>query len=87
MAGRLPPGIHGVPAGERVLELAEAEGISETDAVRCLVDTCDPLMLDHGGGIDCCRHRIQAMIDQGVRRTVLLRLVLLDPTTGLPGRP
>lgn len=79
-------GIDGEPAGERVVELAEAEGISETDAdaVRCLVDTCDPLMLDDEGGIYGGRHRIQAMIDQGVRRTVLLRLVLLDPTTGLP---
>ncbi|MDT4995487.1 MAG: hypothetical protein QOH97_5379 [Actinoplanes sp.] len=79
-------GIDGEPAGERVMELAKAEGISKTDsdAVRCLVDTCDPLMLDDDGDIYAGRHRIQAMIDQGVRRTVLLRLVLLDPTTGLP---
>ena len=41
-------------------------------------------MLDDEGGIYGGRRRIQAMIDQGVRRTVLLRLVLLDPGTGLP---
>ena len=79
-------GIDGESASERVVELAEAEGISEkdADAVGCLVDTCDPLMLDDEGGIYGGRHRIQAMINQGVRRTVLLRLVLLDPTTGQP---
>ena len=79
-------GVDGEPAADRVMELAEAEGISETDAdaLRCLVDTCDPLMLDDEGGIYGGRHRIQAMIDQGVRRTVLLRLVLLDPTTRQP---
>jgi hypothetical protein len=79
-------GVTGEAAGEWVQELAKAEGISQTDAdaVGCLVDTCDPLMLDDEGGIYGGRHRIQAMIDQGVRRTVLLRLVLLDPATGLP---
>jgi hypothetical protein len=70
---------------ERVRELAEAEGTSKTDAnaICCLVDTSDPLMLDDDGGIYSGRHRIQAMIDQGVRPTVLPRLVLLDPATGM----
>jgi hypothetical protein len=70
----------------RVTELAEAEGLSERDieAIHCLVSTTDRLMLDDEGGIYGGRHRIQAMIDQGVRRTILLRLTLLDPVTGLP---
>jgi hypothetical protein len=77
-------GIEGEPAADRVMELAAAEGISkkDSDAIRCLVDTSDPLMLDDEGNIYGGRHRIQAMIDQGVRRTILLRLVLLDPVTG-----
>jgi hypothetical protein len=57
---------------------------SRLKAIHCLVNTTDPLMLDDEGGIYGGRHRIQAMIDQGVRRTILLRLTLLDPVTGLP---
>jgi hypothetical protein len=57
---------------------------SRLKAIHCLVSTTDPLMLDDKGGIYGGRHRIQAMIDQGVRRTILLRLTLLDPVTGLP---
>jgi rifampicin monooxygenase len=79
-------GITGEPAGGRVVELAQAEGLDRADvaAVECLVDTLDPISLDDDGGIYEGRHRIQAMIDQGVHRTVLLRLVLLDPATGKP---
>jgi hypothetical protein len=80
-------GFEGQPAADRVMVLAAAEGVSGNDerAIHCLVDPCDPVMLDDDGNINEGRHRIQAMIDQGVRRTVLLRLVLLDPTTGQPG--
>lgn len=76
----------GEEAAGRVAELAEAEGLSEqdTEAVECLVSPTDPLMLDDEGYINEGRHRIQAMIDQGVKRTILLRLVLLDPRTGQP---
>ena len=41
-------------------------------------------MLDDEGGIYEGRHRIQAMIDQGVKRTILVRVELLDPKTGSP---
>lgn len=41
-------------------------------------------MLDGEGGIYGGRHRIQAMIDQGVKRTIPVRLELVDPKTGLP---
>lgn len=79
-------GLAGEDASDRVTELAEAEGLSIKDvaAIQCLVSTADPLMLDDEGYIYGGRHRIQAMIDQGVQRTILLRLVLLDPVTGLP---
>ncbi len=79
-------GITGEPAGWRVVELAKSEGLASADvaAVECLVDTLDPISLDDDGGIYEGRHRIQAMIDQGVTRTVLLRLVLLDAATGKP---
>ena len=56
----------------------------DADAVRCLVYTSDPLMLDDEGDIYGGRHRIQTMIGQGVHRTLLVRLVLLDPVTGQP---
>ena len=77
-------GLSGEAAGDRVVELARAEGVTgnELDAVECLVTPVDPIMLDDDGDINEGRHRIQAMIDQGVRRTVLLRLVLIDPATG-----
>ncbi|MBN1170611.1 MAG: hypothetical protein JXA67_00375 [Micromonosporaceae bacterium] len=77
-------GATGELAGRRVVELAKTEGLGQADvaAVECLVDTLDPISLDDDGEIYEGRHRIQAMIDQGVRRTVVLRLVLLDPTTG-----
>ncbi len=39
-------------------------------------------MLDDEGGIYDGHHRIQAMIDQGVKRAILLRLALIDPGTG-----
>ncbi|MEV0734286.1 hypothetical protein [Polymorphospora sp. NPDC050346] len=79
-------GLTGEELAERVIALAVAEGTGDRDveAIRCLVSTVDPLMLDDDGGIYEGRHRIQAMIDQGVRRTVLVRLVLIDPTTGQP---
>ena len=54
------------------------------EAIDCLVSVDDPLMLDDEGGIYGGRHRIQAMIDQGVKRTILLRLLLNDPETGMP---
>ncbi|WP_018588741.1 hypothetical protein [Salinispora arenicola] len=79
-------GVTGEPAGSRVVELATSEGLAPADvaAVECLVDTLDPISLDDDGGIYEGRHRIQAMIDQGVTHTVLLRLVLLDLATGAP---
>jgi len=78
-------GLDGEEASDRVTELAEAEQLSEPDiaAIHCLVSTSDLLMLDDEGFIYGGRHRIQAMIDQGVKRTVLLHLVLIDPATGL----
>ncbi|MFI6129483.1 hypothetical protein [Micromonospora sp. NPDC051141] len=78
-------GLTGEPAGDRVSELVTAEGLGAEDrhAVACLVTTVDPIMLGDDGDINEGRHRIQAMIDQGVTRTVVLRLVLLDPATGL----
>jgi hypothetical protein len=79
-------GLTGQDAAERVAELATAEGLDrqEIDAIYCLVSTDDPLMLDDEGGIYEGRHRIQAMIDQGVKRTILVRVELLDPKTGAP---
>jgi len=38
-------------------------------------------MLDDEGYIYGGRHRIQAMIDQGVKRTILVRFELIDPKT------
>jgi hypothetical protein len=79
-------GLTGYEAADRVAELAEADAIpdSDVDAIVCLVSPDDPLMLDDDGYIYGGRHRVQAMIDQGVKRTVLLRLELLHPETGLP---
>jgi hypothetical protein len=86
LAAAQAEGLAGEDAAERVAELARFEGLDTKDvnAIECLVSTVDPIMLDDDGDINEGRHRIQAMIDQGVHRTVLLRLVLLDPATGQP---
>ncbi len=78
--------LDGEEASDRVSKLAETERLSESDiaAIHCLVSTADPLMLDDEGYIYGGRHRIQAMIDQGVKRTILVRHVLLDPATRQP---
>lgn len=79
-------GLTGDEAAEKVIQLAELEGLSDKDlkAAGCLVQTSDPLMLGDEGHIYGGRHRIQAMIDQGVKRTILVRLELINPKTGLP---
>ncbi len=81
-------GLEGEEASDRVTELARAEQLSKGDikAIRCLVSTSAPLMLHDDERFIYAdgRHRIQAMIDQGVKRTILLRLVLLDRATGQP---
>lgn len=89
----------GVPAGvieERVLDTADAQGISGwvRDAIETLFwspirlggDPDDPDNLNEDGTVRLFegRHRVTAMLDQGVRQTLIARLEYIDPATGRP---
>jgi hypothetical protein len=89
----------GVPAGaieEHVLSAAEDQGISGwvMDAIETLFwspirldgDPDDPDDLYEDGTVLLFegRHRVTAMLDQGVRQTLIAHLEYIDPATGRP---
>lgn len=83
-------GATGKDAGELALDNAATEGITgwELEALASLL-VVEPVQIELGGDpadrwYDNGRHRVMAMLDAGVRQTILLRWELLDPATGRP---
>jgi|GEM_PF-7072281 hypothetical protein len=85
-------GATGEDIGDHALNSAVADGITgwDLDAISSLL-VIEPIRIDSDDDpasqwYDNGRHRIIAMLDAGVRHTILVRVELLDPATGLPPR-
>ncbi|MCM3924008.1 hypothetical protein ND748_20340 [Frankia sp. AiPs1] len=85
-------GATGEDIGDHALDSAVAAGITgwDLDALASLL-VIEPIRIDSDDDpasqwYDNGRHRIIAMLDAGVRHTILVRVELLDSTTGLPPR-
>ncbi|ONH32840.1 hypothetical protein [Pseudofrankia asymbiotica] len=85
-------GATGLDVGDHVVAAARAEGLSgwQLEALESLL-VIEPVRIELGGDpadrwYDNGRHRVTAMLDAGVRRTIVGRLELLDPATGQPLR-
>lgn len=81
-------GATGTDVGDHAVDAAKAEGISgwQLEALESLL-VIEPVRIELGDypadrWYDNGRHRVTAMLETGVRRTIVVRFELLDPVTG-----
>lgn len=81
-------GATGTDVGDHAADAARAEGIVgwQLEALESLL-VIEPVRIELGDDpsdrwYDNGRHRVTAMLETGVRRTIVVRLGLLDPVTG-----
>ncbi len=84
-------GVTGENVAEHVLAAAEAEGVTgwDLEALDSLITTGYAIILGDDPDDQWYvngRHRMAAMLDAGVRQTIVARLELLDPATEQPVR-
>lgn len=82
-------GVTGEDVAEHALAAAEVEGITgwDLEALDSLITTGYAIILGDDPDDQWYvngRHRVAAMLDAGVRQTIVARLELLDPATGQP---